>query len=240
MDAYPLISVVIPFYNCEYIDEAIDSVLMQNYPNLEVIVVDDGSTAEQHRLARYQNRIKLLHKSNGGTATALNLGISQAQGEYFAWLSADDRFLPGKLERQIQFMQARGAMASFAAFYFMNEQGRRLSEAVRCGYPTRKDFYETMLKGCPVNGCTVMLHMNVFRKIGVFDSKRKYTHDYDLWLRMLPHFDFHYMDEVLLDYRVHDKMGTLAHKEEIDQEIKQVQEYHHASLLKLIKQEGGV
>lgn len=239
MTALPKISVVIPFYNCEYVDEAISSVLSQHYPNLEVIVVDDGSTSEQHRVMKFQSQIRYLRKQNGGTASALNFGISQATGDYFAWLSADDKYLPGKLHRQISFMRKRGALASFTAFYFMNAEGRRVSDAIRCSFSNKREFYETMLRGCPVNGCTVMLHMSIFRKIGVFDSNRRYTHDYDFWLRMLPHFDFHYLDEALLDYRVHDKMGTLTHKDEIAADIKRVQTLHLSSLTNLINSKGG-
>lgn len=239
MTALPKISVIIPFYNCEYVDQAIGSVLMQNYRNLEIIVVDDGSNAEQHRIMPFRSRIRYFYKTNGGTASALNFGISQATGEYFAWLSADDRYLPGKLERQLAFMRQKGALASFTAFYFMNAAGQRVSDAIRCSFANKLEFYRTMLSGCPVNGCTVMLHMSIFKKIGVFDSQRKYTHDYDFWLRMLPHFDFHYFDEPLLDYRVHEKMGTLAHKNEIDPDIKLVQNLHLASITNLIRSEGG-
>jgi glycosyltransferase involved in cell wall biosynthesis len=239
MTDVPKISVIIPFYNCEFIHEAIASVLAQDYVNIEIIVVDDGSDSEQYRIKPYRDKIKYYYKPNGGTASALNFGITKATGEYFAWLSADDRFLPRKLSRQYQFMKKSNALASFSAFYFMDASGQRLSDAIRCKFATKIEFYNILLRGCPINGCTVMLHMNVLRKIGLFDTKRKYTHDYDLWLRMLPHYDFHYLDEALVDYRVHDKMGTLTHKTEIELDVQFVQAIHYDSIDELIQQEGG-
>ena len=236
----PKISVIIPFYNCEYIDEAISSVLAQSYSNIEIVVVDDGSDSHQHRILPFSKFIKYYYKANGGTASALNYGITKATGKYFAWLSADDLFLPNKLEFQMQYMLDNNASASFSAFYFMDASGKRTSGPIRCQFANKKEFYERLLIGCPINGCTVMLHMNVFKKIGYFDTERKYTHDYDLWLRLLPHYDFHYIDESLLDYRVHDNMGTLSHQDEIVPDIKFVQMKHGDHIRKLIEQEGGV
>lgn len=78
----PKVSVVVPFYNCPYVDRAVHSVLNQSYPNVEIIVVNDGSTQHVEKLAPYLDRILYVEKANGGTATALNVGIRRATGAY--------------------------------------------------------------------------------------------------------------------------------------------------------------
>ena len=86
------VSVIIPLYNAEkYIGKAIESVLNQTHKNLEIIVVDDGSTdTSLYQAGRYADRISLYHKENGGPASALNFGIQRATGDWIKWLSADD------------------------------------------------------------------------------------------------------------------------------------------------------
>lgn len=82
----PKVSIVIPFYNCAYIEQAVHSAIHQTYPHIEVIVVDDGSTEHVERLQPFMDSIRYIRKENGGTATALNEGIKHATGDYFVWL----------------------------------------------------------------------------------------------------------------------------------------------------------
>lgn len=98
----PLVSVVVPTYNqANYLRSAIESVLTHDYPNIELIVVDDGSTdATPEVLRDYGDAIVLIRQPNRGAANPLNEGIRAARGTYVCWLSSDDAFLPGKLRRQ--------------------------------------------------------------------------------------------------------------------------------------------
>lgn len=110
----PLVSVIIPAYNHEkYVERAMRSVLEQTYPNIELIVVDDGSpdgTLSVINRVREQcdPAIKVIAKSNGGVSSALNAGINASQGEYLAFLASDDWFLPEKTARQIALFAASG------------------------------------------------------------------------------------------------------------------------------------
>jgi len=103
-----LVSVIIPAYNSEkYISDTIDSVLNQTYKNLEIIVVDDGSTDNtekvvKEKLSNFSN-FKFLKQCNLGSAEARNLGIRNSNGNYIAFLDADDLWLPQKIEKQIKF-----------------------------------------------------------------------------------------------------------------------------------------
>lgn len=101
----PKISIVIPVYNgVNYLKEAIDSALSQDYENYEVIVVNDGSNdnGDTEKIAlSYGSNIRYFKKENGGVATALNLAIEKAEGEYVSWLSHDDAYFPNKLSSQV-------------------------------------------------------------------------------------------------------------------------------------------
>ena len=102
----PKVSIIIPVYNgSNYLQEAIDSALAQTYPNCEILVINDGSCDEGKTEAialSYGDRIRYFKKENGGVATAVNYGIEHMTGDYFAWLSHDDYYLPHKIERQMR------------------------------------------------------------------------------------------------------------------------------------------
>ncbi|TFE27847.1 glycosyltransferase family 2 protein [Cohnella luojiensis] len=223
----PLVTIVIPFYNDPFVTEAIESALGQTYQPLEIIVVNDGSDREAERLLPYAGRVHVLGKSNGGTATALNHGFRYASGEYVAWLSSDDRFLPRKVECQLRDMRARGLSISHTAFEVIDEQGRREKEPVKMTFASMADFYRTFLNANPVNGCTVMIKKSLFERLEGFRETYRYTHDYDFWVRsFMAGFSLGYLDEPLTEYRRHSAMGTMRHQKAIEREFKAlVKEY---------------
>ncbi|UTE75466.1 glycosyltransferase [Rossellomorea sp. KS-H15a] len=204
------VSIIIPFYNCPYIDQAIKSALNQTYKNIEVIVVDDGSTEHVNKIAPFKGRIKYIRKQNGGTASALNLGLRHASGKYFAWLSSDDMYLKDKVERQLGFMEGKGAKISYTAFKTINENNMVINE-VHSRAMSLNNFRRTLLKGCPVNGCTVMAEVDLIKRIGWFNEKIKYAQDYEMWCRVSLKTNMYYLGESLVLYRVHSGMGSLNH-----------------------------
>lgn len=240
MKQSPKVSILIPFYNCAYVNQAIESALDQTYRHKEIIVINDGSTHYAEKIKPYFPRIRYVKKSNGGTASALNEGIRHASGDYFSWLSADDRYDPFKVEKQLAFMQENKASVSYTSYYLIDENNVRISGSAGISIPNKIKFYETMKKGCIINGCTVMLDMNVFDRVGQFDESLAYTQDYDLWLRLLPHYDFHYLNEPLVHYRVHKEMTTKKEEKNIPQEINFVQKKHLPILNQLIAKESSV
>lgn len=106
----PLVSVVIPTYNYgRYVCDAVDSALAQTYPNIEVIVVDDGSTDDtRQRLQRYRSKIRYIYQDNRGPGAARNTAIRAARGEWIALLDADDTWAEDKTERQLQVAAEKG------------------------------------------------------------------------------------------------------------------------------------
>lgn len=118
------VSVIIPFYNgVEWLSEAVQSVLDQTYKNFEIIVVNDGSPEDVSKfLEKYEDRIIYRYKENGGAATARNLAMQIATGDYFAFLDSDDIWFPTKTEKQIAFMEETEAMWSHTGFYHWNPE----------------------------------------------------------------------------------------------------------------------
>lgn len=231
MESLPKVSVIIPFFNCPYVDQAVASVLNQTYPNIEIIVVDDGSTMHQERLIPYMDRIYYLGKMNGGTATALNYGIQMSTGKYTVWLSSDDMFYSTKIERQVNFMEQHQAEVSFTDYHVINKANEVICHNATAKFTTVRSFIEAFSSYCPLNGCTVMMKKDYVRNIGYFNEKLLYTHDYDFWIRVvLNHTEFHYLDEPLTAYRRHEQMGTVQHYQAIVQELETIRQIYQNQL----------
>lgn len=104
MNSKPLVSVIIPCFNSElFIQDCVESVLKQTYENIEIILIDDGSTDESlSKIEQFSTKIMILKKENQGAASARNLGIRNSNGSYIAFLDSDDIWHPEKIERQVQ------------------------------------------------------------------------------------------------------------------------------------------
>ncbi|PFT87568.1 glycosyl transferase [Bacillus thuringiensis] len=233
---FPMVSVIIPFYNCAYVDHAIQSALDQTHPNIEVILIDDGSTMFKEKLAPFLNRILYLYKENGGTATALNEGIKAAKGTYIAWLSSDDYFLPNKIEKQLDFMKRQRAAVSFTNYDYIDEKNRILLHRNGPHISSVEDLYSEIMKYNAINGCTTVIKKSVFDDIGSFNPDLRFTHDYDMWFRLLlSGFRIHYLDEVLVKFRYHKNSGTQKNAKEIQREAAIVESYYRPLLKEYIK-----
>lgn len=200
------VSVIIPTYNyAHYLKYAVESVLAQTYPDLEVLVIDDGSTdGTQELMKPYLGKIRYFYKPNGGTPSALNFGISKSSGDYIAWLSADDVFFPEKIVRQVALMeQEQGAGFSYTSFAVIDGEGKYQYEIHSQYYPEKKELLSKLLEGCFINGSTVMMRRKALEQSGWFDESLPQAHDYELWFRMLRYYGCTFLDEILLSYRWH-------------------------------------
>lgn len=194
----PLVSIVIPVYNGrDYMRNAIDSALAQTYPNIEIIVVNDGSTDNTDEIANsYGNRIRYFAKENGGVATALNLAIENMRGEYFSWLSHDDVYLPEKIESQINILRNLNDKTTviYGGYKYINEKGETLREIRLESNFSLKDLNKPLfaLFHEQLSGCTLLIHSSHFQRVGTFDTTLKTTQDYDLWFRILRKGNIYY------------------------------------------------
>ena len=220
----PLVSIIIPVYNGgDYLSEAIESALMQTYPNTEIIVINDGSKdgGLTERIAlRYGDLIRYIAKPNGGVASALNRGIAEMKGDYFSWLSHDDLYTKDKVESQIRLLLGEKDKTRivcggydlftespdevFAQMDPWPENGNKLSIPL---YP--------LFRGL-LNGCTMLIHKSHFERVGGFDVNLPTTQDYDLWFRMLRGQSVVFQKDIHMKSRSHPRQGskTMAHKKE--------------------------
>lgn len=208
----PKVSVLIPTYNYgRFVGQAVRSVLEQSYPNIEIIVIDDGSTDNTREILRpWQPSICYYYKTNGGTASALNFGIMKASGKYICWLSSDDIFLPDKVAKQVMQMEANPELGfSYTSFMFIDAQGNKERDIHSPFYPDGQEMVEKLMEGCFINGSSVIIRASALETVGLFDEEMGPAHDYDLWFRLLRQYPCGFLDEILIGYRWHDSNGSL-------------------------------
>lgn len=204
-----LISIVIPVYNgTNYMRQSIDSVLRQTYSPVEVLVVDDGSTDRTAEIAQsYGDAIVFIQKENGGVATALNTGIERAGGDYVAWLSHDDVFLPNKLERQMEFLRSNPQFqASYTDYDIINADGM-ITQTIKTPWYPRREALRRLFGQMYINGSTMLIERRCFDIAGYFNPNYRYAQDADMWIRLLQHFDIGRLAEPLTQYRMHGAQG---------------------------------
>jgi glycosyltransferase involved in cell wall biosynthesis len=194
-----LVSVVIPCYNqAHFLGEAIESVLCQGYTNVEVVVVDDGSTDNASEVAsRYERAgVRLIRQENRGRSAARNRGLDETQGKYVVFLDSDDRLLPEALEVGVKDLEAHPA----CAFVF-----GRTSVVGTDGSSPMTDYYGELLRGNYIGTPgAVMFRRSVFDSVGGFDTTLHAAEDYHLYLRVASEFPIHKHGELVLDYREHE------------------------------------
>ncbi len=229
------ISIIIPFFNCPFVTNAIESAINQTHSNIEIILVDDGSFLHKDNLIEYKDKVTIITKKNGGTASALNAGLEAATGEYFCWLSSDDVFLPNKVALQLEYMKEEGACISSTNFRLINEKNEVTSATLGFDTTDYLSFLKVMRRGCVINGCTVMMKMDLIKSIGYFDEQLPHTQDYDLWLRVISSDKkFYHLNQPLTHYRVHKNMGSLIHQRTIKREVKHVSLKHRIAINQII------
>ncbi|WP_018866625.1 MULTISPECIES: glycosyltransferase [unclassified Thioalkalivibrio] len=216
----PLVSVIMPAYNtAAYIAESVDSVLDQDYPSVELIVVDDGSTDGTIEVLRaYGDRLTLLTQQNQGAAVARNAGIAAASGDYIAFIDSDDVWLPGKLAAQVGYMDQHPQIGmTFTAWHNWkpDPSGTFLkpdsAEGVHPKNPDGKSLvergsgwlYNRLLFGSLPHTITVMMRRDLVERVGQFDPELKRGQDYDYWLRASRLTEIHQLNLVTALYRLH-------------------------------------
>jgi glycosyltransferase involved in cell wall biosynthesis len=211
----PKVSIIIPVYNgAKYMRESIDSAINQNYKNIEIIVVNDGSNDQDktHEIAlSYGDKIRYFEKENGGVATALNLGIKEMTGEYFSWLSHDDVYYPYKIKTQIECLAKLDNKNTilYSCWELINYQSQKTHEIDLNNFPLEqlhKPLYP-LLNGI-IHGCSLLIPVICFKEIGVFDKSLKTTQDYNLWFKFLRKFPVCFNKEILIKSRVHNEQTS--------------------------------
>ena len=195
----PLVSVIIPTYNRGWIlKEAIDSVLSQDFDDIELIVVDDGSTDNTiNILDAYALDIIVLRQDNRGVSAARNAGISCASGQLIAFLDSDDLWLPGKMSRQVEFFNSNPDALICQTEELWIRNGRRVNPKKR-HQKFSGMIFKHCLPLCIVSPSAVMMKKSLFDKTGRFDESLPACEDYDLWLRVSRKYPVFLIDTPLI------------------------------------------
>lgn len=214
---WPSISVVIPCFNAEkYIVSTINTVLNQRWPNLEIVVVDDGSKDNSVNvvLAAFPD-VLVIRQSNQGVAAARNNGIAHAKGDWIAFLDADDIWLEGKLICQWEQLQSNpDARMNYTAWMEWRSVESTPPLELITQLKTQNDnalawdgpsgwIYSELLLDCAVWTSTVLMHRSLFSEIGNFDRTLRIGEDYDLWLRASRVTKILRVPKPLALYRIH-------------------------------------
>jgi hypothetical protein len=210
----PRVSVAMPVYNGgDYFGLALDSVLAQTWGNVEVLVVDDGSTddgqAERIVAKRADPRVRYIRQENMGVAGALNTAVEAMTGAVFGWLSHDDLFEPWKTEAQVEYHRRLGRRDAvlFSDYRVIGPAGEELQLVSANRQALLRAPMLALLTGS-INGCTIFAPAHVLRAVGPFGVEYRYTQDYRLWNRLIREFEFFHMPAATVRYRVHPGQGS--------------------------------
>lgn len=211
--ATPLVSCIIACYNRpDYVREAIQSALDQTYPNLEIIVVDDGSTDDTPEvLASYGDKIKVVRQANSGTAAARNAGIAVSHGKYLAWLDSDDAWLPQKIAVQVEVAERHAEIGVvFTLCQAMDENGNPPPPSEPLPVPQgviREDILRMLVVESQVMTPSCLVRRETFDRAGWYDPEFS-AEDWELNLRLAREAPFAYLDCPLTRVRIHPRRKT--------------------------------
>jgi glycosyltransferase involved in cell wall biosynthesis len=178
--------------------------------------VDDGSTDQTNEILKgYKSKIRYFRKKNGGVSTALNLGISEAKGEYISWLSHDDIYVEDKISIQVEILreivlEKRLNTILYSNYAVVDFKGEYLSTSIKIERFAEKklnDPFFPLVHGL-INGCTLLIPKNAFNENSMFDERLKYTQDYALWFKIFPKFNIRFHKDITLKSRSHSGQGT--------------------------------
>lgn len=204
----PPISVVTPVRNGErFIRQTIESVLAQDYPALEYLIVDGGSTDRTLEIARrFGDRITLISGSDSGQAEALNLGFARARGEILGWLNADDLYTSGALAAvAAAFAERPGVDVIYGNADHIDDEGRVLDP-----YPVEPFDRRALARRCFICQPAAFVRRSALHAVGALDPTLHYALDYDLWIRLCRTATFAKIDRELAYSRMHPANKTLS------------------------------
>lgn len=227
-----LVSVIIPTKDRpHYLRQAVESVLAQTYPKMEILIIDDGSELgganNRAVLHPYQSqnhstdfpKLTYIYQENRGIGATVNRGLALAQGEYIQRLDDDDRLLPEKMARSVSVFMANPSVGLVATGYHLIDAAGNPYQTMkprRCPNPAR---LLNMLMGCISAQAAVMVRAKVHQKVGLYHH-HKSGEDYIMWLRIARDFDVATLDDPLAEYRRHPGNTTVeSHQPKLEREM---------------------
>lgn len=207
----PLLTIITPSFNQgHFIEETILSVLSQNYPNLEHLVLDGGSTDSTVEILKKYPHIRWVSEQDRGQTHAVNKGVQMAKGEIIGWVNSDDTFMPGAFDVVIErFRTEPACRVVFGDYHAIDERGATLySTKGFCG--PYVDMIRWWDYTYAIHQPTLFVRREVFQTAGLLDESYHYTMDYEWWLRVARLYSFEHIPYYIATYRMHRDAKTFA------------------------------
>lgn len=209
-DTLPLVTIITPSFNQgKFIRETIQSVLNQDYPNIEHIVVDGGSTDETlailQEYSQLGERFRFVSEPDRGQSHAVNKGLAMARGEIIGWLNSDDTYQPGAVTKAVRMLRLHPEWAMVYGRAFTIDETGQIRNA--CEYVQPADFLK-LFRGCFICQPASFIRKSVFQQVGGLDESLSFCMDYDLWIRIAKAHPIGFIADYLANSRSHKDCKT--------------------------------
>ena len=205
----PLVSIVTPSFNqARYLDATIQSVLSQDYPHIEYMIVDGGSNdGTVDVIKKYQSKLAWwVSEKDKGQTDAINKGFARASGEILAWLNSDDTYEPGAVSAAVRYLQEHPQVGMvYADCNFINETGRVIGK-----FGSAQTSYRLLRQGYShIPQQTMFFRADLWKQVGPLDPSFYFAMDYDLWTRIAARSEIRYVPQTLANFRLHTSGKTI-------------------------------
>ena len=207
----PLVSIITPSFNqARYIEATIQSVLGQDYPRIEYIIMDGGSTdGTVDVIKKYENKLAYwVSEKDKGQTDAINKGFARATGDILAWINSDDTYEPGAIAAAVKYLQEHPEVGMvYADCNFINEDGRVIGK-----FGSAQTDYRLLRQGyVHIPQQTMFFRADLWKQVGPLDPSFYFAMDYDLWTRLAARTALHYLPgKVWANFRLHTSGKTIA------------------------------
>ena len=224
IDPMPLVSIVTPSFNqAQFLEETIQSVLSQDYPRIEYIIMDGGSTdGSADIIQRYSSQLAdWVSEKDQGQADALRKGFERAAGEIWAWLNSDDLYYPGAVRQAVEYLQSHPEVGMVYGDADLIDPGG----AVLGKFPARQTSYQRMLDGnVHIPQQASFIRSQVWQKAGGLDASFFFAMDYDLWVRVAKLTQIQYVPKLWAAFRLHKASKSIQHEDRCYPEMLRVRQ----------------